>query len=185
MVIHPTNFRILGNPSVNAIAALSLCKQALRVDHDEEDELINVYRAASKHLIEGLIDRSLDNLRHEVIYELPMGLEDYHEFWLPVGPLDPTADITIGDETLRPSTRDYLNFFIRGSDLTALSGFSYSDSLTLNVRTYWDFEVRNADIVHTYLSLVAEQYRRREVFHNQGAVSAVIKQSLYKYRRAF
>ena len=332
-------FSISGDESSNNVGSLALCKEALRVDHDEEDHFINVCRASAKALIEGLIHRSLDNVNYEVVFDFPTGKpKKYDEFWLPVAPLLPAGDITIKDiGTLQAKTRDYLNYFITGKDLTEVEPFeldyfigyspteivseagirdhliaigpdgvamlpeipdSFPERLTLGfapnqytipaawgvilspildpeinsvwevrdgvlgrnwidrwgpsgqiqidaktfrlrqtnnladflqglagtaaplaysseigrtwkigplhgelstetinfskpvamqVRTFWEFGEggRNKDIVAAFLSLVAEQYRKREVYSAPGQVSSIIKQSLYKYVRRF
>ena len=43
------------------VATLELTKKALRVDHAEEDDLIQLYMGASKSLLEGRIHQDLDH----------------------------------------------------------------------------------------------------------------------------
>jgi uncharacterized phiE125 gp8 family phage protein len=136
--------------------SLSLAKQHLRVDHDDEDALITGYVAAAVSWVENYTGKKLT--RGSVTQEASC-FPDYFELqWGPT-PATATVDYTDTDDAPQEITDAQI---VRARLYPADAWPSIADNTAVTVSYTAGYSIAPADLDHAVLLLAGEYYANRE-----------------------
>lgn len=158
----------LEEPNIEPVD-LSLTKQHIRVDIDEDDALINFYIKTARRFCEYWCNRSFITQTKGVWYDYA-DLSRSYIISLPIGPAQSILSIETYNEAGVPTVIDNSDSYLAGDRVIFKNSFSYPtdmrsvDSLLFSIIVGYGADAQDvpADIREAILLLVGHMYQNRE-----------------------